>query len=173
VPSQIDVGKERLAEGNALRAQSSFEGALSATRDESINLRGAQPGGKRRAGVRGRGLRPEFRHRRPGVGRPSAELVLQSGAWHHYLNYQIALSHFREHYDAIDLVLLDLVLPKMNGPETFRQMMEIDAGVQVLVVSGYSLDGEAQKLIDAGTKGFLQKPFTIAELAGAIGTALR
>jgi hypothetical protein len=40
--------KECLAEGNALRAQSSFEGALSATRDGSINLRGAHPGGERR-----------------------------------------------------------------------------------------------------------------------------
>ncbi len=46
VPSQIDVGKERLTERNALRAQSSFEGALSATRDGSINLRDAQPGGE-------------------------------------------------------------------------------------------------------------------------------
>ena len=43
VPSQIDVGKERLAERNALRAQSSFEGALSATRVENTGLRSAWP----------------------------------------------------------------------------------------------------------------------------------
>jgi len=84
-----------------------------------------------------------------------------------------ALSIFREDHNGIDLVLLDLVMPKKNGPETFREMMEIDASVQVLVMSGYGLDGEAQGMIDAGARDFLQKPFTLAALAGAIGEALR
>jgi hypothetical protein len=39
-----------------------IEGALSATRYESINSRGGQPGGEQRVGIRGRGLRPEARH---------------------------------------------------------------------------------------------------------------
>lgn len=84
-----------------------------------------------------------------------------------------ALDLFREHHESIDLVLLDMVLPEMNGTETFRAMKDIDPDVQVLVMSGFSLDGEAQNLIDRGAKGFLQKPFTLAALAGAIGSVLR
>lgn len=84
-----------------------------------------------------------------------------------------ALDLFCEHHESIDLVLLDMVLPRMNGPEAFRAMKDIDPDVQVLVMSGFSLDGEAQSLIDRGAKGFLQKPFTLAALAGAIGSVLR
>jgi PAS domain S-box-containing protein len=84
-----------------------------------------------------------------------------------------ALATFREHHDRIDLVLLDLVLPRVNGPEVFRAIRDIDAEVPVLVVSGFSVDGEAQQLIDDGARGFLQKPFTLAALAGAVAQALR
>jgi len=84
-----------------------------------------------------------------------------------------ALATFREHHDRIDLVLLDLVLPRINGPEVFRSIREIDAEVPVVVVSGFSVDGEAQQLIDDGARGFLQKPFTLAALAGAVAQALR
>ncbi len=83
------------------------------------------------------------------------------------------LEVFREHHESIDLVLLDMVLPEMSGTETFRAMKDVDPDVQVLVMSGYSLDGEAQHLIDSGARGFLQKPFTLAALAGGIRSVLR
>jgi PAS domain S-box-containing protein len=84
-----------------------------------------------------------------------------------------ALAHFREHRDAIDLVLIDLVMPGLSGSETFFELRAIDPRVQVLIISGYSQDGTAQSLIDAGALGFLAKPFSMAELAGKMRRALR
>jgi PAS domain S-box-containing protein len=84
-----------------------------------------------------------------------------------------ALAHFREHHDAIDLVLIDLVMPGLSGSETFFELRAIDPKVQVLVISGYSQDGTAQSLIDAGALGFLSKPFGMAELAGKMRRALQ
>mgnify|MGYP001548236413 FL=1 len=83
-----------------------------------------------------------------------------------------AVQLFETNHEEIDLVLLDLVLPRMNGPETFLAMRDIEPSVQVVVMSGYSLDGEAQSLIESGAIGFLQKPFTLAALARAMTSAL-
>jgi len=84
-----------------------------------------------------------------------------------------AIRLYREGHARIDVVLLDLLLPKLSGPEVFRKMIATDPGVQVLVMSGFSLDGEAQSMIDKGARGFLQKPFTLAALAAEVGRALR
>jgi two-component system, cell cycle sensor histidine kinase and response regulator CckA len=84
-----------------------------------------------------------------------------------------ALGFFRESHAGVDLIILDMVLPGMTGAEAFAALKEIDRGVQVLVVSGYSLDGQAQQLVDDGARGFLQKPFDMAGLAGKVGAILR
>ena len=84
-----------------------------------------------------------------------------------------ALAFFREHHASVDLVILDMVLPGLTGTEAFAAMRELDRSVQVLIVSGYSLDGQAQRLIDSGARGFLQKPFDMAGLAGKVGAVLR
>jgi two-component system, cell cycle sensor histidine kinase and response regulator CckA len=84
-----------------------------------------------------------------------------------------ALAHHREHRGAIDLVLLDMVMPEVSGAETFAALRAVDPQLPVLIVSGYSQDGGAQTLIDAGAVGFLQKPFNMAELAGMLRRALR
>jgi PAS domain S-box-containing protein len=86
---------------------------------------------------------------------------------------QSALQLFRDEHGSIDVVLLDIMMPGMGGEETFAAMREVDPGVPVLVMSGYSLDGGAQAMIDAGARGFLQKPFTMATLAGKLGDTLK
>jgi len=84
-----------------------------------------------------------------------------------------ALYKLREASSSVDLVLLDMTMPGMTGAETFMAMKEINPDVQVLAMSGYSLDGAAQVMLDAGARGFLQKPFTIAELGAKVGEILK
>jgi PAS domain S-box-containing protein len=84
-----------------------------------------------------------------------------------------ALRYQQEHRDAIDLVLLDMVMPELSGSETFSALRAVDPQLAVVIMSGYSQDGGAQALIDAGAVGFLQKPFGMAELAGMVRRALR
>ena len=69
-------------------------------------------------------------------------------------------------YDGdIDLVMLDILLPDMNGNAVYPFLMEARPNLKVLVYSGYSIDGPAEEIIDAGAQDFLEKPFTIAALS--------
>ena len=65
----------------------------------------------------------------------------------------------------IDLVILDLVLPDMGGKAIYPFLMKARPNLKVLVCSGYSLDGPAREILDAGAQGFIQKPFAIAEIS--------
>ena len=65
----------------------------------------------------------------------------------------------------IDLAILDVFLPDMNGNKIYPLIKEFRPDLKVLVFSGYSLDGPAQEILDAGAHGFLQKPVSIEVLS--------
>jgi DNA-binding NtrC family response regulator len=75
-----------------------------------------------------------------------------------------ALSTFRERQDDIDLVIADMVMPVISGPELFQRIKEIDPGVRVIVSSGYSHDQEGRRMLRHGCLGYLQKPYTMDSL---------
>jgi len=72
----------------------------------------------------------------------------------------------------IDLVVIDLVMPDMGGGDCFRALREIDPSASCILASGYSLNGTSQELLDAGMKGFVQKPFDLVELSVAVALAV-
>jgi len=92
-------------------------------------------------------------------------LVARSGAE--------AIEIFKKHQDSIDLVLLDIIMPHMGGGEVYDRLKEISPEVKVLLSSGYSIDGEASKIIARGCNGFIQKPFDIIQLSQSIRAILR
>ena len=65
----------------------------------------------------------------------------------------------------IDLALLDIKLPDMSGTQVYPLIMEARPNLKVIVCSGYSIDGPAQPILDAGAEGFIQKPFLVLTLA--------
>jgi CheY-like chemotaxis protein len=69
------------------------------------------------------------------------------------------IEEYRQNWQSIDLVLLDMVMPGMNGTETFRELVQINPDITILLISGYSVDGAAQQLLNEGAAGFIQKPF--------------
>ncbi len=75
---------------------------------------------------------------------------------------------FRENPGKIDLVLLDMVMPEMNGHDAFFALKEIDPNVKVLLSSGYVNEDDARDVLNAGAAGFLQKPYRMIELAKRI-----
>lgn len=79
-----------------------------------------------------------------------------------------AISLYEKNKDRIDIVLLDMIMPGMGGGEIFDRLKEINPDVRVLLLSGYSIDGLATKILNRGCKGFLQKPFKIADLSKKI-----
>jgi len=73
---------------------------------------------------------------------------------------------------AIDLVILDMIMPSMGGGETYDRLKEIHPTIKVLLSSGYSIDGQATEILKRGCDGFIQKPFTMKELSKAIREVL-
>ncbi len=67
---------------------------------------------------------------------------------------------FRDAGGTIDLVLLDMSMPRMSGIEVLAELKKIDPAVKVLVTSGFSLDEKVRKALDRGAAGFIGKPFT-------------
>jgi CheY-like chemotaxis protein len=67
-----------------------------------------------------------------------------------------AIEVYKHNYKTIDLVVMDMIMPGMN-PE-----------VKVLLSSGYSINGQATKIIERGCDGFIQKPFNMKQLSEKI-----
>ena len=81
------------------------------------------------------------------------------------VNGSEAVEYFKDHHQDIDLVILDLIMPILSGPDTFRELKAIDPDVKVLISSGFSQNETINGLIDEGALELLGKPFRIGELA--------
>jgi PAS domain S-box-containing protein len=81
---------------------------------------------------------------------------------------QEALAVYAEKGDAIDIVVLDMILPGMSGEETYSRLKKVNPDVRVLLCSGYSLDDRAKKILTLGCDGFIQKPFRMENLSRKI-----
>lgn len=74
--------------------------------------------------------------------------------------------------EEIDLVILDMIMPKLSGRETFDQLKAIAPEIKVILSSGYSIDGDASEIMDKGCNGFIQKPFSMETLSNKIREVL-
>ncbi|MBP7830562.1 MAG: response regulator [Kiritimatiellae bacterium] len=82
-----------------------------------------------------------------------------------------AIEHFKQHHAEIDLVLLDVVMPFVNGEDVYREIHRIKPGIPVLLVSGFT-QKTAERLIRITGAQFLTKPFTQRTLTQAVRDAL-
>ena len=82
---------------------------------------------------------------------------------------EAAVRTFAERKDEVDLVILDMSMPKLNGSETFRRLKAINKDVRVLLSSGYNRDTWAQQLLEEGLAGFIGKPYQVGELLDKVG----
>ncbi|PKN74718.1 MAG: hypothetical protein CVU52_06485, partial [Deltaproteobacteria bacterium HGW-Deltaproteobacteria-10] len=79
-----------------------------------------------------------------------------------------AVELFKAQEHEIAVVILDMVMPGTGGSETFDILKSFDPNIKVLLSSGYSLTGEATKILDRGCCGFIQKPYEMTVLAEKI-----
>ncbi len=84
------------------------------------------------------------------------------------LDGEAAVNYYRHNYKQINLVILDLVMPRLGGVDTFYKLRQINESLTVLVSSGYSIDGEARKILKYDRTDFLQKPYKKANLSQAV-----
>jgi len=83
-----------------------------------------------------------------------------------------AIETYRKKSKTIDLVILDMILPEMDGSEIYDRLKGINPNVKVLLSSGFTQNGQAKEIIDKGCNGFIQKPFTLEQLSQKISEIL-
>ncbi len=83
-------------------------------------------------------------------------------------NGKEAVEIYKAKKDKIDLLILDMIMPQMNGGDIYDTMKQINPDIKVLLSSGYSVEGKATDILERGCNGFIQKPFHMAELSQSI-----
>jgi DNA-binding response OmpR family regulator len=83
-----------------------------------------------------------------------------------------AVDIFRQRHHEISAVLLDMVMPGMNGKDTFLAMRSIDENMKVLLSSGFRQDERVETVLRLGIRHFIQKPYTLQELSRAMQQVL-
>ena len=90
-----------------------------------------------------------------------------------YLGYQVAvvldggqaIRYCQESTNPVDIVVLDMVMPDMPGPECFAHLKELFPDIKVILCTGYDRNHAVQELLDQGVVAFLQKPYEIDQIA--------
>lgn len=82
-----------------------------------------------------------------------------------------ALDRIRRAPQSVDVVLLDMTMPRMSGEETFQALKSIRPELPVIVASGYSEQDTMQKFGEPAPAGFLQKPYRLKDLVSALERA--
>jgi len=102
------------------------------------------------------------------------EMILEVGqAMLEKLGYQIivadcgkqALDVVNSKGDEIDMVILDLIMPGMDGGKVFERIKEIRPQLPIMLSSGYAINGQADEIMKKGCNGFIQKPFNLSKLS--------
>jgi response regulator RpfG family c-di-GMP phosphodiesterase/signal transduction histidine kinase len=87
-------------------------------------------------------------------------------------NGRKGLEVYKQHSKQISLVLMDWVMPELNGDKLYRALKAFDPGTRILVMTGYPLGVGSRSLLAAAGSGWIQKPLRYAELSGIIRRAL-
>jgi PAS domain S-box-containing protein len=87
-------------------------------------------------------------------------------------NGKEAVEIYEKNMEKIDMVMLDIIMPVMDGAETYDILKGKNPDIKVLLSSGYGINGQATKIMDRGCNGFIQKPFNIRTLSKKIRDVL-
>lgn len=98
----------------------------------------------------------------------------------HSLGYQVetassgekAIELYQEKSQSIDMVILDMVMPEMDGGKVLQALLEINPDVKAILATGYDREGQCEDILKVGFKGFIQKPFNLIELSKLIHETL-
>jgi signal transduction histidine kinase/uncharacterized membrane protein len=88
-------------------------------------------------------------------------------------NGEDAIEYYRRHQPEIDLVIIDMIMPKMGGFDCLRHLKKFNPDIKAIISTGYSMAEDTQQIMTWGIAGFIQKPFDAGELSKAISDALR
>ena len=97
------------------------------------------------------------------------------------LGYQVSVADngatgievYNQIFEDIDLVIIDMIMPKLSGRDCFRAMKSINPEVKAVLSSGYARDGAVEDTLNEGMVGFIQKPFRLLQFSQTVAEAIR
>ncbi len=107
------------------------------------------------------------------VRKVAADLLLELG--YRVLTFGSApeaLDYYAHHHGEVDLAIVDLVMPGMDGAACINAMRAINPKVRALLSTGFGQNRRVQEAMSEGVVGFVQKPYRLAELAAKVRAAL-
>ena len=84
-----------------------------------------------------------------------------------------ALKIYKKKKNKINIVILDMIMPEMNGLETFLELKKLNANIKVLLSTGYSIDEKAQEMLRQGCKGYILKPYSVIDFSHKLREVLK
>jgi signal transduction histidine kinase/ActR/RegA family two-component response regulator len=87
-------------------------------------------------------------------------------------NGQVAIDIMKKACEQIDVVLLDLAMPVMDGEQTFQALQALRPGIRVVLSSGYEEAEAVRRFSRSGLAGFIQKPYTNKRLVESVKRAI-
>ncbi len=88
-------------------------------------------------------------------------------------NGEEGVETFLRHKEDIDLVILDMVMPVMDGRAAFKEIKKISSQQKILIISGYSRKEDLDEILQKGAVGFMRKPFQVFEIVNRIREILK
>jgi len=88
-------------------------------------------------------------------------------------NGREAVEIFQERNKSIDLVIMDMIMPEMNGHEAFFKLKKIDKNCKVVISSGFPKNERLDELMKSGLYGFIHKPYRDFELSQLLSKVLK
>jgi DNA-binding NtrC family response regulator len=88
-------------------------------------------------------------------------------------NGKDAIEIYKKDHDNFSIVIMDMIMPVMDGSQIFYALQKIDKKVPVIICSGYSKDEKVKELLSTGAIDFIQKPFDIKILSQMLDTYLK
>ena len=83
-----------------------------------------------------------------------------------------ALQLFKQHNDKLDIILMDIMLPDIDGYEVTKQIRSVNDSVPIVAQTAFALSGDQEKTIDAGCNDYIPKPINQEELLKLMGKYL-
>ena len=83
-----------------------------------------------------------------------------------------AIDLYHQHKEEIDIVVLDLGLPKITGFDVMRELKEQNPGVSIIITTGYLQPELKPELLQAGVKDCIYKPYLVDDLVEKVGSLI-
>ena len=87
-------------------------------------------------------------------------------------NGRDAIDYYKDHWFEIDIVMMDVVLPKMDGLQALLQLLQINPKAKVIMVTSISSSSIVQGALRAGAADYVVKPFRLSQIARAVDKIL-